>query len=1231
MIKRIISLLTAIIMVFSVSSVLAAEFDWDTITIGDNLIENGNFKNVSSGWYGPLRYDSSVSHDDLGGAGFVTGRSSIIDQVYWPNIGLEDNKTYIVSAWVKLKNVTDNENATISLLIDKAKVIQHYVKDVTGSSSEWKQLCATVTKETGKNLQVGFTSYTNKDIEFYIDDVSVKEIDTSNLYANEIILKGATAVNVPQSGVNKVHLRGTVLNQHSTNEGMSDFEKNLVWSLDSPATGVSIDSNGILTVEPIASTGKVTVWAKYSEIVSEPIEIEIRPALYKEEGNLFANGDFESVGLGDWIGNVKILSEKAADGGFSAFVEDGEKCGQYIYLKPGKKYLVTAMVNADNIANQFTLTADNQNVRVSGTTVTTENNEWHRISALLDTTALENTEKVLISVGGNSQADYYADSFFLAEMREEFKECGVDISYIYGTEEKKNLINGELTVKAELTNGAGARNLIVAAALYKDKDAKQLEDVSVQSVALAECEAKSVELTKKLNITDSSKQIVKVYVWNNNLSPVNEAEEFDLSDEIIMHVYPNGTKNDANNIFTTIGDAINKINQLKSSGVPYPNDGITIILHEGVYNRTATLYFLQSEGWMNKSWRPEESKPVTFKAAEGEDVSISGAKPVTPNFTPATQEEKNRLVDVAARDHLVKIDLKAQGLEGFGEYTLPGSFQLTPFVKTATTNAYMPELIINGKVMQLSRYPNKGDNNILVDKIIHLGSDVESWTDAQKNNPPANLLNDGFVIQPTNKRFLNWTKAENAIMYGYWGYSWADQAIPISEINEENGTIISKYPSTYKLSENGYFYVYNLLEEIDQPGEYYIDKNGVLYLYPPESTNINSSEIFLTQLDDPLIWFRDAHNIVFDGITFENTRGTVLFLEGGTYGVKNIVFKNCTFKNSGGRVCEPTGKMSGNGFLNCDFKDVNGGIGLLGGNLEDLTPGNNFVENCTFDNFSRIKETYNHAISFDGVGNRAIHNTITNAPHSAIGFNGCDHIIEHNDISNVLQQGGDMAAIYVGRSWISRGNKVRYNYIHDIKSDISSDEFYGQNRVNIYGIYLDDLYSGLEVTGNVFANIGHGGYAVMINGGRDNIVKNNAIINTYGSLYMTSIGLQKSDADKALYEAQLNKVKNTYVSKNYYDRFPELYSIMDNEPWKPVDNIFADNLMVNSGYTNISDDSKEVLITSGNQEYTQAQAGNVGFADYENKDYTLNINSEVFDNIKGFYQLTPQKAGVIED
>ena len=67
---------------------------------------------------------------------------------------------------------------------------------------------------------------------------------------------------------------------------------------------------------------------------------------------------------------------------------------------------------------------------------------------------------------------------------------------------------------------------------------------------------------------------------------------------------------------------------------------------------------------------------------------------------------------------------------------------------------------------------------------------------------------------------------------------------PIKSINDDK-TITTEYCSKYGFKEGGYYYFFNVLEELDAPGEYYIDRdNGILYFYPPDENE--NSKIMLS-------------------------------------------------------------------------------------------------------------------------------------------------------------------------------------------------------------------------------------------------------------------------------------------------------------------------------------------------------------------------------------------------
>ena len=63
---------------------------------------------------------------------------------------------------------------------------------------------------------------------------------------------------------------------------------------------------------------------------------------------------------------------------------------------------------------------------------------------------------------------------------------------------------------------------------------------------------------------------------------------------------------------------------------------------------------------------------------------------------------------------------------------------------------------------------------------------------------------------------------------------------------------------------------------------------------------------------------------------------------------------------------------------------------------------------------------YSQGVSIQGVGNRAAHNLIHNAPHNAIIFGGNDHVIEFNEIHDVVLESDDQGGVDMfgdGKHW----------------------------------------------------------------------------------------------------------------------------------------------------------------------------------------------------------------------
>ena len=279
----------------------------------------------------------------------------------------------------------------------------------------------------------------------------------------------------------------------------------------------------------------------------------------------------------------------------------------------------------------------------------------------------------------------------------------------------------------------------------------------------------------------------------------------------------------------------------------------------------------------------------------------------------------------------------------------------------------------------------------------------------------------------------------------------------------------------FRYSAGSRYYALNILAELNQPGDYYIDRSkGLLYFWPPAP--ITTARTWLSSLSVNLVRLRNTSRVIIQGITFEGTRTDAIVIQGGS---QNVV-GGCIIRNIGQYGVKIQGGIS-NGVDGCDMYNIGeGGIKLEGGDKKTLMPANNFANNNHVHHYARIIRTYQPAIKVLGVGNWAAHNLVHDAPQQGLLFEGNDHVIEFNEFYNLLGEINDNGVIYTGDDLRDHGTVIRYNLFHDIQ--------YGYQR---FSVYLDDSHSGSTVLGNIFWNAAVG---VMLNGGNDNLIMNNLFL-----------------------------------------------------------------------------------------------------------------------------------------
>jgi hypothetical protein len=392
------------------------------------------------------------------------------------------------------------------------------------------------------------------------------------------------------------------------------------------------------------------------------------------------------------------------------------------------------------------------------------------------------------------------------------------------------------------------------------------------------------------------------------------------------------------------------------------------------------------------------------------------------------------------------------------------------------------------------------------------------------------------TFQYFGDRPTRWGSAPDAWMHGYWKYAWADCHEPVASIDTATKTVTLPETPGYGIQAGQTFYTYNLIEEISVPGEWYLDRTtGVLYLYPPG--DVSKAEILVSMLKTPLVTITGASHVRVQDVVLEAGRTTLVTVAGGT----DVVLEGVTLRNAGAGAATISG--TGNGIRNAVIAgSAAGGVRLDGGDRATLIAGGNFVENSDIHDFGRWEWTYRPGVDVSGVGNRVAHNTIHDAPHSAVLYGGNEHVIELNEIRDVCRFSSDAGAVYAGRDWGARGNKVRHNFIHDIRTFF---EGYG-----VHGIYLDDCLSGVEVSGNVLYRIQD--LAIQHGGGRDDVMVNNVIARCGTGLgadkrgydwFLVGNGPSHIPGDSWNLLEKLEKVG--YQKEPWASRYPECAAIPD--------------------------------------------------------------------------------------
>lgn len=554
---------------------------------------------------------------------------------------------------------------------------------------------------------------------------------------------------------------------------------------------------------------------------------------------------------------------------------------------------------------------------------------------------------------------------------------------------------------------------------------------------------------------------------------------------IEIHVSNSGSDSNSGTAakpFATLARAVKAV-----SDTPHYGVAVDVIIHGGTYklNGVTELFGANASG--------TEDAKVTYKAAGDGEVLFSGFKDIdVSQFTEVTDPDMKARFNPEALPFIGALDLKAQGFDRDNLDMLLGKSKEN---STPDTLEYLV-MRLNGKEQYIAQWPNYGEF-ATVGKVLNAGA-----TSRTSKDPRA-------IFKYSYSNIGNWADPSTAIIRGYLSNVYLEQWNTIANIDPENQTIQMKYYNASPgLKEGRTWRVLNVAEELDVPGEYFIDLNTMtLYFYPPYKIAMDD-KLDLSVTKDALIKITEAQHIVIDGLAFEGFR--ITDRESGIFDLKashNITIRNCRFGYNGGGSAVIIKEGTNNIIEACLFYN-SGGLGVSFYNngyatdysdYPNLEPDNNIIKNNHFynighENLQSAGFAVGHSItsyfaSDANVGNSIINNLIHHTYGGMSITAMMEYDISYNEISNACRILADYGPIYIGAYKHAYGNTIRYNYIHDFSSAI--DPSYAVN-----GIYLDDWNSGNYAENNFLVPNSKGSVNCIISVGAYQKIRNNISVNT---------------------------------------------------------------------------------------------------------------------------------------
>ena len=436
------------------------------------------------------------------------------------------------------------------------------------------------------------------------------------------------------------------------------------------------------------------------------------------------------------------------------------------------------------------------------------------------------------------------------------------------------------------------------------------------------------------------------------------------------------------------------------------------------------------------------------------------------------------------------------------------------------------QLFVNGRRQSRARFPNRDESKPGRSGYINPAGPISAGRPDPKPGENDDMTFSGgaprgILFDPASFTVRRWARPEEAVIHIFQGWQWGNLQWRLKAIDYDGRMVwfgeggfqmgAKWFEDPAKITEESRFFVENVFEELDAPGEWYLDDQaGILYYKPEPGVDPAGARVEAPLLAE-LVRFvgtqeAPVRHITLEGFRLTQTastflapydvpslsdwaihRGGAVFLEG----TRDCAVRNCWFDAVGGNAVFINNYNRNATVTGCKFTETGdsavclvGTLGTTNGTRRtfpyECAVSNNLIHDCgVFGKqiagvyISRAKRI------------TAAHNTIYNMPRAGICIGDGTwggHVIEFNHIYDTVRETGDHGPFNAWgreRFWSLTQSHSDYSISRsleagDVKIDamepvILRNNFFEDNSQS--GLDIDDGASNYEIYNNISKGI----------------------------------------------------------------------------------------------------------------------------------------------------------------